>query len=500
MLHQILPLKMKKYILFITFLSLNISFSQIGINIDNPDPSSILDVQSVSQGVLMPRMTTAQKLAISTPATGLTVFDTDLNSFQYYNGTNWVFLEDIHLRDNYKLVKNISDLSDELVAGGGSVYKLNTDFLYEINGTVIFDFPIDLNGAYIEGVDSTEDTLVNNFSGTLFTGTTGGSIRNITLSGSIPSGTKQPIFDLTGTSSDLLLINNVVMANASKIGTIDGFGTVFISVSQYLGNNDGYTINDVDSFFVSNIFWTETNTGTFIEFTGSFQDLQMNGGRIVLDTGEKGIDVSSNPTIGNDATLSQLSFVGAGLAVDRYTVGSYTGFNFTKDWNVNCSGIPIETDQVAAANFYFGGTLSSGYSQDITNDTPVQIKSSTNFVASGLFRFIADDNNNDVIYKGKKARKVQINVSLSIRVDGPNILLGGNANGDFYAFSIAKNGSIVTETNSVVRIDSTTQIQNVALNGVLSLEPDDKIEVFVSRLTGAGTDVLSVFSQNLSVR
>lgn len=155
---------MKKYILFITFLSLNISFSQIGINIDNPDPSSILDVQSVSQGVLMPRMTTAQKLAISTPATGLTVFDTDLNSFQYYNGTNWVFLEDIHLRDNYKLVKNISDLSDELVAGGGSVYKLNTDFLYEINGTVIFDFPIDLNGAYIEGVDSTEDTLVNNFS------------------------------------------------------------------------------------------------------------------------------------------------------------------------------------------------------------------------------------------------------------------------------------------------------------------------------------------------
>lgn len=290
------------------------------------------------------------------------------------------------------------------------------------------------------------------------------------------------------------------MANASKIGTIDGFGTVFISVSQYLGNNDGYTINDVDSFFVSNIFWTETNTGTFIEFTGSFQDLQMNGGRIVLDTGEKGIDVSSNPTIGNDATLSQLSFVGAGLAVDRYTVGSYTGFNFTKDWNVNCSGIPIETDQVAAANFYFGGTLSSGYSQDITNDTPVQIKSSTNFVASGLFRFIADDNNNDVIYKGKKARKVQINVSLSIRVDSPNILLGGNANGDFYAFSIAKNGSIVTETNSVVRIDSTTQIQNVALNGVLSLEPDDKIEVFVSRLTGAGTDVLSVFSQNLSVR
>jgi hypothetical protein len=52
--------------------------------------SAILEINSTDKGVLQPRMTTAQKLAIVSPATGLEVFDTDLNTPQYYNGTAWV--------------------------------------------------------------------------------------------------------------------------------------------------------------------------------------------------------------------------------------------------------------------------------------------------------------------------------------------------------------------------------------------------------------------------
>lgn len=481
------------FILLLVMIS-SITYAQVGVNTNTPDPSAVLDVESQTQGLLMPRMTTVQKLAIATPATGLIVFDTDLNSFQYYDGTSWVFLDDIEIRDNYKLVKSIDDLADELLAGGGTEYLLNTNHLYEINGAIIFDFPINLNGAYIEGVDSTEDRLVNNSTESLITGTTGGSIRNITLVGSIPMGTKRPIFTMTGTASDLLLINNVVMVNASKVGTINGFGTVFISISQYLGNDDGFTINNVNSFFVSNIFWTETNTGTFMEFTGSFEDLQMNSGRIVVDTGETGIDVSSNPTIQNDATLSQLSFVEDGTFVDGYTTGSYTGFNFTKDWNVNCSGIPTETDEVSSGNFYLGGTITDFYSQSITaaNGLSFQIRSASDFVASDLFRFRSEDNNNDLIYEGKDGRSVQVTASLSVRVIG--------ADDEFYAFSVAQNGSVVSETTSLIRIDDANQIQNVALNGVLFLQPDDRIEIYATRYNGGGTDTMQIYSQNLSVR
>jgi hypothetical protein len=51
--------------------------------------SSILTMNSTTKGFLPPRMTTTQKNAISSPATGLQVYDTTLNQMSYYNGTTW---------------------------------------------------------------------------------------------------------------------------------------------------------------------------------------------------------------------------------------------------------------------------------------------------------------------------------------------------------------------------------------------------------------------------
>ena len=483
---------MKWKITLLFLLITGITLGQVGINTDTPDPSAMLDIMSDDKGFLGPRMDSTSRLDIIDPATGLLVYDTTLEAFQYFDGTEWDYLAKSERRSNFKRIKSIDDLADELVAGGNTKYLLNTDFLYEINGTILVDFPIDLNGAYIEGIDSSEDVLINVSSGSLFEGSKGGGLRNLTLSGSLPAGTKTQLFDINATPGELLLINNTIVSNASKVGTLDGLSIVFLSVTQYVNNDDGFTINDINSFFVSNIFWTSSNTGTFMELLGSFTNLQMNGGRIEADNMETGIDVSANPAIVNDATLSQLSFVGAGTLIDPYTTGTYSGFNFTKDWNVNCSGIPFESDQAATGNLYYGGDLTSGYGQLISNSTPVQIKSNTNFVATDLFRFRAEDNNNDLIYEGKKRRNVQVNVSLSARVT--------NAVGSFYVFAIAKNGAIVIETNSVVQIANDTQIQNIALNGVLTLVPEDKIEIFVTRVDGAGTDTLFIFSENVSVR
>jgi hypothetical protein len=54
--------------------------------------SAMLQADSTTQGFLPPRMTTAQKNLIATPATGLQVHDTDLNRPCFYNGTSWVTL------------------------------------------------------------------------------------------------------------------------------------------------------------------------------------------------------------------------------------------------------------------------------------------------------------------------------------------------------------------------------------------------------------------------
>jgi hypothetical protein len=52
--------------------------------------SSMLDVSSTTKGMLVPRMTNAQRNAISSPATGLLIFQTDGTSgFYYYDGAAW---------------------------------------------------------------------------------------------------------------------------------------------------------------------------------------------------------------------------------------------------------------------------------------------------------------------------------------------------------------------------------------------------------------------------
>jgi hypothetical protein len=56
------------------------------------DASALLEVRSTTKGFLPPRMTTTEKNAIASPATGLMVYDTTLNLISVYNGTTWITL------------------------------------------------------------------------------------------------------------------------------------------------------------------------------------------------------------------------------------------------------------------------------------------------------------------------------------------------------------------------------------------------------------------------
>jgi hypothetical protein len=53
------------------------------------DNSALLNVSSTTKGFLPPRMTTTQKSAISSPAEGLTVYDTTLHKLYVYDGSTW---------------------------------------------------------------------------------------------------------------------------------------------------------------------------------------------------------------------------------------------------------------------------------------------------------------------------------------------------------------------------------------------------------------------------
>ncbi len=60
-----------------------------GASNPTPDPSALVDMQSSTSGLLIPRMTTAQMNLIQNPANGLTIYATDTYCFMYYTGTAW---------------------------------------------------------------------------------------------------------------------------------------------------------------------------------------------------------------------------------------------------------------------------------------------------------------------------------------------------------------------------------------------------------------------------
>jgi hypothetical protein len=51
--------------------------------------SAMLDVYSLTKGLLVPRLTSTQRLAIATPAVGLLVYDTDLDHYYYFANSSW---------------------------------------------------------------------------------------------------------------------------------------------------------------------------------------------------------------------------------------------------------------------------------------------------------------------------------------------------------------------------------------------------------------------------
>ena len=61
--------------------------TNVGIGTDSP--LAKLDITSTTDGVLLPRMTTTQVNAISSPENGLTVYNTTLNTLCFYNGSSW---------------------------------------------------------------------------------------------------------------------------------------------------------------------------------------------------------------------------------------------------------------------------------------------------------------------------------------------------------------------------------------------------------------------------
>ena len=78
--------------LFGLLLSIQV-MAQTGIGTTTPHASAKLEVAATDKGFLPPRLTSTQRLAISNPAAGLFVYQTDGTSgLYYYSGSSWIYI------------------------------------------------------------------------------------------------------------------------------------------------------------------------------------------------------------------------------------------------------------------------------------------------------------------------------------------------------------------------------------------------------------------------
>ena len=464
-------------------------FAQVGIGTVTPDASSILDITSTTQGLLTPRMTTAQRAAIVSPADGLIVYDTELKSFYHYNSTatSWNRMSsDANGRLNFKRIKSTdvlaTVLATEKAAGGGSKYLLDTNTLYEINGTINVDFPIELNNAYLAGLDSGEDKLVK-ASGDLFTGTTGGSVRVLTLTASAGN-----VFNITGGGNQNLVFRDAIVASSSNVGIIDGFSLVFISIVQFAGNTTGIVYKDISKLLISNVGWFGNNSGTYETFQGTFGLVEKTGGFSEVVGANIGLDVFANPTISGDAVVRDVVFIGTlttGKYVKGYNPSIYTGYNFNNRWAVNCSGIPVEGDVVATGDVNFDYGVGSG-ATTVASTTPVKLVGNT--TSTNLFRFSTGATNNKLVYLGTKKRYFRTAATFSFQssVSGAGV----------FVFYLAKNGAVINQSKVYCGVTS-SDVDAATILSTVEMSTNDYLEVWVSRYSGTG-DVKTV-SLNLVV-
>lgn len=199
------------------------SSGSAGIGTTTPNVSSLLEMVSSSKGLLIPRMTMAQRNAIASPATGLLIFQ--INStpgFYFYTGSAWAPLS-VPAGAN----KSLSNLTTT---------SINQSLLPAANSTIGLGDATHLwNTLWVAGDANIAGVAIGKG-----TGTGPGNIsmgynclnNNTTGNGNVAIGTTALISNTTGYS-------NIALGSASSQGNTSGGANIAVGYNALFANSAG---------------------------------------------------------------------------------------------------------------------------------------------------------------------------------------------------------------------------------------------------------------------
>lgn len=177
-------LRVSLTLIVVLLMQLDGLFGQIGIGTTTPHPSSCLDIQSQTMGVLLPRMTATEMENIADPYNGLLVFNTNLNSYCIFDSSSatpqWVLMSpwktDTSLSSNLTLTSS-HNIGIGTTNSGFTLFRLNVNGRTRADTIICSSLraeAISVNGSINTGSLTSQDTIY----ATSFTG-----------AGAVPSGT-----------------------------------------------------------------------------------------------------------------------------------------------------------------------------------------------------------------------------------------------------------------------------------------------------------------------
>ena len=339
----------------------------IGVSTANINPSAQLDVSSTTKGFLPPRMTTTQRDAISTPATGLVIFNTTTNSIEYRSSTGWVELTAV-------TPTTMGTVSGNSTASGGT-----------ITSGVLSLAPADGNNGGIVTTAAQTFAGPKTFNADLIAhgvtvGTGSGDIISNTAVGQNSLYNNTSGYYNTANGFEALYLNNIGVRN-----TANGFEALHSNI-----NRSENTANGVYALFFNTSGYANTANGVEALNYNTIGNYNTANGKGALYNNTTGSTNTANGyySLYNNTTGYQNTAVGASSLASSTTANQNTaiGFGALASTTTGSNNTALGYYANVASNNLTNATA-IGANAVVTNNNTIQLGdiSVTNVVTSGQY-------------------------------------------------------------------------------------------------------------------